>query len=475
MKSNICKGLRMIFLILVSTTGALADVTFQDYFQDTTMRFDYYHTGTATEEHFSPDQMVNDGSWAGSKTQLIDELRLGKYFFEVQDPQTGKILYSRGYSSIYGEWETTPEAKKEWGVFHESVRFPWPIEKIKLVIYIRNREQEFEQAWSYLVNPDDRKVNPAELNSPYNTYDVAVNGNPTEKVDIVVLGEGYTRYEMDEFHKDAEKFAEALFSTEPFASRKEDFNIRAVQVPAPNSGLNHPQQGIANRSALSVTYGAFGSQRYALGYENKKIRNAASAVPYEYTALLMNDSIYGGGGIYNLYITAAADNAFHEYLFVHEFGHHFASLADEYYASSTAYEMGSDIVEPYELNVTTYTDKNKMPWGDMIKEDTPLPTPWGKEQFDTHSREIQKEREEMRNARTSERKMENFFKEQREWEENYLNNIEYAGEIGAYEGAMYHSHGIYRSQPNCIMFTRTDRFCAACKRAINKVIDQYTE
>ena len=105
MKSNICKGLRMIFLILVSTTGALADVTFQDYFQDTTMRFDYYHTGTATEEHFSPDQMVNDGSWAGSKTQLIDELRLGKYFFEVQDPQTGKILYSRGYSSIYGEWE----------------------------------------------------------------------------------------------------------------------------------------------------------------------------------------------------------------------------------------------------------------------------------------------------------------------------------------------------------------------------------
>jgi hypothetical protein len=248
-----------------------------------------------------------------------------------------------------------------------------------------------------------------------------------------------------------------------------------VEVPAPNSGLNHPQQDIYNRSALSVTYGAFGSQRYALGYDNKRIRNAASAVPYEFTAILMNDSIYGGGGIYNLYITAATGNAFHDYLYVHEFGHHFASLADEYYASATAYEMGSDVVEPYELNVTTHTEKEKIKWGDLIDEDTPLPTPWGKDEFDEHSIQVQEKRQEMREAKASEKKMEKLFIEQREWEENYLNNIEYADEIGAYEGAMYHAKGIYRSEPNCIMFTRTDYFCAACQRAINKVIDQYTE
>lgn len=438
------------------------------------MRFDYYHTGTATEEHFSADQMVNDGIWAGNKTQLVDELRLGKYFFEVQDPKTGKILYSRGYSSIYGEWETTPEAKKEWGVFHESVRFPWPRQSVKLVFYKRNSQQKFEKVWTYKLDPKYRKVNPAPLNSSYEVYDVAINGDPHEKVDIVVLSEGYTRYEMEEFRRDAEKFAEALFSTEPFATRKEDFNIRAVQVPSPNSGLNHPQQGIENRSALSVSYGAFGSQRYALGYNNKKIRNAASAVPYEFTAILMNDSIYGGGGIYNLYITASADNAFHDYLFVHEFGHHFASLADEYYTSSTAYEMGSQIVEPYELNVTTHTEKNKIPWGEMIDEDTPLPTPWGQEKFDEHGIKIQEKREEMRKRRVSEDKMEQLFSDQRKWEENYLGNIKYEGEIGAFEGAMYHAKGIYRSQPNCIMFTRTDEFCAACRRAINMVIDQYT-
>jgi hypothetical protein len=460
--------------VLISFNG-YSDVDFSEYFKDQTMRLDYYHTGTATEEHFSLDQMVNDGIWAGSKTQLVDDLELGKYLFEIQDPSTGKVLYSQGYSSIYGEWETTPAAKKEWGVFHESLRFPWPKQKVKVVIYKRNEKQEFKPVWNYMLDPQHRKVNPAELKSPYEVYDVVENGDPHKKVDIVVLSEGYTADEMDEFRRDADKFADALLSAEPFASRKEDFNIRAVQVPAPNSGLNHPQQDIYNRSALSVQYGAFGSQRYALGYDNRKIRDAASAVPYEYTAIIMNDSIYGGGGIYNLYITAAADNAFHDYLFVHEFGHHFASLADEYYTSSTAYEMGSDIIEPYELNVTTHTEKDKIKWGDMIDEETPLPTPWGQEKFDKHGNKIQKKREELRAEKADEKTMEKLFKKQREWEENYLRNVEHAGEIGAYEGAMYHSKGIYRSEPSCIMFIRTEEFCAACQRAINLVIDQSTK
>ncbi len=464
-----------VLISLLMVLPARGDVNFQDYFKDQTMRLDYYHTGTAEEEHFSLDKMVNDGIWAGNKDQLIDGLRLGKYFFEIQEPETGKVLYSRGYSSIYGEWETTPEAKEEWGVFHESLRFPWPRQKVKLVIYKRKADQKFDPVWDYMVDPASRKVNPAELQTPYSVYNVAEHGKPENKVDIVLLSEGYTREEMDEFRKDADQFAEALFSTEPFASRKEDFNIRAVQVPAPNSGLNHPQQDIYKRSALSVSYGAFGSQRYALGYDNKTIRDAASTVPYEFTAILMNDSIYGGGGIYNLYITAAADNAFHEYLYVHEFGHHFASLADEYYTSATAYEMGSDVVEPYQLNVTTHTEKSKIKWGDLIDEQTPLPTPWGKEKFNQHSRQIQQKREQMRKEKVSEKKMEALFKKQREWEEDYLSSVPHAGEVGAYEGAMYHSEGIYRSEPNCIMFTRTDHFCAACQRAINMVIDQYTQ
>ncbi len=474
MKFRFLPFLIAIGFALISLNG-YSDVPFDEYFKDKTMRLDYYHTGTATEEHFSLDQMVNDGIWAGSKTQLVDDLELGKYLFEVQELSSGKVLYSRGYSSIYGEWETTPEAKEEWGVFHESLRFPWPKQKVKVVIYKRNEQQDFNPIWSYTLDPENRKVNKSELNNPYDVYNVVENGDPHNKVDIVVLSEGYTADEMDKFREDADKFADALLSTEPFASRKEDFNIRAVEVPAPNSGLNHPQQDIYNRSALSVTYGAFGSERYALGYDNRKIRDASSTVPYEYTAILMNDSIYGGGGIYNLYITAAADNAFHDYLFVHEFGHHFASLADEYYTSATAYEMGSDVIEPYELNVTTHTEKDKIKWGDMIEAETPLPTPWGKKKFDEHSKKVQKKREELRAKKASEKTMEKLFKDQRKWEENYLSNVEHSGEIGAYEGAMYHSNGIYRSEPSCIMFIRTDNFCAACQRAINLVIDQSTE
>ncbi|WP_462280901.1 M64 family metallopeptidase [Salinivirga cyanobacteriivorans] len=459
--------------ILVSSCTQGSD--FQKYFHDKTMRFDYFHTGNANEEHFAFDQIVSDGIWAGSTHKLIDDLKLGKYFFKVIDLASGETIYSRGFASIYGEWETTPEAKKGWGAYHESVRFPWPRSDAKLIMMKRNKDYKFEKIWEYNIQLEHWRTNQAEAGTYLKTKDIHISGDPKKKVDIVVLSEGYTANEMDKFNKDAQNFADALLSTEPFASRKNDINIRLVEVPSPQSGLAHPHQDIYRRSALSVSYGAFDSERYALGFDNKTIRNAAANVPYEYTAIVMNDSIYGGGGIYNLYITAAADNAFKDYLYVHEFGHHFADLADEYYASSTAYEMGSSIQEPWELNVTTHTEKDKIKWGDMIDEDMPLPTPWGKKEFDQHSIKTQKEREKLRAAKTPESEMNEFFIAQREWEEAYLKDIKYAGKTGLYEGAQYHSHGIYRSAPNCIMFTRTDHFCPACQRAINLVIDQYTK
>ncbi len=457
-------------MVLPSLAGS-----FEKHFTDKTMRLDYYHTGTATEEHFAFDGIVSDGPWAGSLTQLEDELRLGKYFFEVKHPETGKVLYSRGYSSIYGEWETTPDAKKNWGVYHESLRFPWPKMNVDVVISKRNAEHEFEPVWTYRVDLEDYRVNPASREGYYDSFSVVDNGDPHQKVDIVILSEGYTADNMDKFHADAQRFADVLLTHEPFASRKTDFNIRAVEVPSPNDGLNHPHQGIDKRSALSVTYGAFGSERYALGFDNKKIRNAAATVPYEFTVLMMNDSIYGGGGIYNLYITAAADNAFRDYLFVHEFGHHFADLADEYYTSATAYEMNADLKEPWELNVTTHPDKETIKWKELITENTPLPTPWQKEKFDKHSIAVQKKRRELRKQKAPERVMEELFQEQQVYEDSLLSNMKYSGHVGAFEGAQYKAKGVYRSEANCLMFTRHHKFCAACRRGINMIIDQYTE
>ena len=466
----------LFFIFLFSSIFANnSNPVFADYFSNKTMRFDYYHTGTANEEHFAFDQIVSDGIWAGSKNTLIDELNLGKYQLQIIDNETNVLIYSKGFASIYGEWETTPEAKTEWGVFHESARFPWPTKTVKLIILKRDANYKFASIYEYIINPDSRRINPTDLNSPYKSFTIVENGSSHKKVDIVILSEGYTANEMDIFHKDAERYAEALFATEPFKSRKSEFNIKAVEVPAPNSGVNHPHQDIYKRSALSVTYSAFDSERYALGYNNKKIRDAASTVPYDNMVILMNDSIYGGGGIYNLYITAASGNAFNKYLFVHEFGHHFADLADEYYTSATAYEMGTTTQEPWELNVTAQTEKSKIKWGDLIEDKTPVPTPWGKEEFDNHSIKIQKKRTELRKAKANEKVMEKLFKEQQKWEEEFLNNMEYSDKVGAFEGAQYHQHGLYRSAPNCIMYTRTDHFCPACQRAINLVIDQLTK
>jgi len=469
--------MKKIYVLAVAfiMLSVFAQAQYNNYFTDATMRLDYHHVGNSAEEHFAFDQMVNDGQWAGSKTVLIDELRLGKYFFEVKDAATGKLLYSRGYSSIYGEWETTPEAQTEWGSFHESVRFPWPKKEVTVTISKRNIKNGFDPIWTYQVNPKHHRAFSSPVENYYNTFDVVVNGQPEKQVDIVVLGEGYAKEDMAKFRKDAQRFAEVLLSTEPYASFKNKFSIRAVETPAPHSGVNHPHQDIHTRSALSVTYGAFNSERYALGYDNKTIRDASAAVPYEFTAILMNDSIYGGGGIYNLYITAAVDNAFQEYLFVHEFGHHFADLADEYYTSATAYEMDAEHLEPWELNVTANTNAETIKWKEIVTPGTPIPTPWEKESYDEHSIATQKKRVEMRKAKVDEKVMEDFFIKKRTWDDELLANMKYSGKVGAFEGAQYKSKGLYRSAANCIMFTRHNQFCPACQRATQLIIEQYTK
>ncbi|TRX66180.1 M64 family metallopeptidase [Carboxylicivirga sp. M1479] len=461
-------------LLLLFLAGNIS-AQYKDYFTNETMRLDYNHVGNANEEHFAFDQMVNDGEWAGNKTVLIDELMLGKYFFEVQDPKSNKVIYSRGYSSIYGEWETTPEAKENWGSFHESLRFPWPKQNVNILIYKRNINNGFDPIWEYQVNPLHHRAFTAPVKDHYNTFDVVINGAPEKQVDIVVLGEGYAADDMGKFRKDAQRFADVLLNTEPFASFKEKFSIRAVETPAPHSGVNHPHQDIQTRSALSVTYGAFNSERYALGYDNKLIREASAAVPYEFTAILMNDSIYGGGGIYNLYITAAVDNAFQEYLFVHEFGHHFADLADEYYTSASVYEVDMQHLEPWELNVTANADAATIKWKDIVTPNTPIPTPWEKAKYDEHSIKKQEKRLEMRKAKVDEKVMEDFFIEKRAWDDELLSNMKYSEHIGAFEGAQYKSNGLYRSAANCIMFTRHHQFCPACQRGIKLIIEQYTK
>ncbi len=469
--------LLLSFLILATFVNAqqVSYIDFKKYFDNKTMRVDYFHSGTANEEHFAIDRILNDGPWSGSKTQLIDPLEFGLYFFEITDPTTSQVLYSRGFASVFGEWQTIPEAKEKWGTFHESVRFPWPLKPVKLTMKKRDAQNHFETIWETDIDPASRSVNPAEDMDKHPTYTILDNGSPNVKVDIVVLGDGYTKEEIDKFHADAKRLTGALFDVEPFKSHKADFNVRCVDTPSPVSGVNRPHPGVFKRTPLSVSYSAFDSERYALAYDNRTIRDVASSVPYEFMFILINEDTYGGGGIYRLYSTVAVDNSFSDYIFVHEFGHHFAALADEYYTSDVSYQPEEITVEPWEANITALLDKDNLKWKDMVDPSTPIPTPWEKEKYDTFSYEIQKERRALRARKAPEAEVEALFEREKKESEAILDHMKYSGKVGAFEGAGYMQYGLYRPYADCIMFTRNrQQFCPVCQRTISKVIGLYT-
>jgi hypothetical protein len=449
------------------------NVAFDDYFTDKTMRFDYFHTGTAKEELFSPDRTVSDGPWPGSKSILIDPLRLGLYLFEIADKESNMLLYSRGFASIFGEWQTTPEAELGYGTFHESLRFPWPKKPVNVIMKKRDTANVFQVIWTTTIDPASRKVNPAYIAHSEKVDVIFDNGPASEKLDIVILGDGYTAAEMGKFQKDAKRMADVLLGHEPFLTRKADINIRAVETPSQVSGVAKPHPGVFKRTALSAHYGSFDSERYVLSYDNRTIRDVASAVPYDFMVILINERTYGGGGIYNLYTTVSADNKFGEYIMVHEFGHHMGALADEYYTSSVTYEVPEVKVEPWEVNVTALPDRNNLKWKELVDPSTPVPTPWNKDVFDKFGYKIQKERDSLRAAKVPENVMEDLFTRQMKQEDVFFSTEKYRDMVGAFEGANYTPKGMYRSQIDCIMYTRHMLFCKVCQKGLIDVMDQY--
>ncbi|HYY99576.1 MAG TPA: M64 family metallopeptidase, partial [Pyrinomonadaceae bacterium] len=297
-----------------------------------TMRLDFYHTGTSAEEVFSLDRVVVEPlPWPGNPRRAVDDTNLGKYLFEVRDAKTDRVLYSRGFSSVYGEWETTDEAKTLRRTFQESLRFPAPESPARVVLKKRDAKNLFREVWAVGLDPKDIFIDRSTPRAPAPLIEIQRSGDPSEKVDFLILGDGYTAAEASKFERDARRMTEVLFATSPFKERRSDFNVWALCPPAAESGVSRPSTGVYHDSPLGATYDAFGSERYVLTFDNRAMRRVASFAPYEFVEILVNNRTYGGGGIHNLYSTVAADNAWANYVFVHEFGHHFAGLADEYY------------------------------------------------------------------------------------------------------------------------------------------------
>lgn len=460
---------------ILSVLALLALLSAAGFAAPRTMRVDYYHTGNAAQEFFSLDKVtIEPLEWAGNPAKPIDDSNLGKYFFEVRDAKSDTLLYSRGFASVYGEWETTDEAKAQNRTFSESFRFPTPDAPVKIVLKKRNKANAFVDIWTVQVDPKDMFVDRSVLKSPGKVIPIEKNGEPSSKVDFLILGDGYTEAEMAKFERDARRLTEILFSTSPYKERRKDFNVWGLCPPAAESGISRPSTGVYRDSPIGATYDAFGSERYVLTFDNKDFRRIASFAPYDFVEILVNNKTYGGGGIFNLYSTVAADSDWAPYVFVHEFGHHFAGLADEYYTSDVSYGPATTRVEPWEPNATALLDPNNLKWKDLVTPGTPIPTPWNKEEFEKFSLAIQKRRREIRAQNRPEAEMNALFREELDQEKPMFAKEKYVGKVGAFEGAIYEARGYYRPEVDCIMFTRTTEFCRVCNRAISRVIDMYS-
>ena len=416
----------LVFISLVSASYA----QFDQYFINKTLRLDYHHTGNDEQDIYSFEELIEEPYWGGNKNNPIDVFHYGQYMFKVYSLKENAMIYSMGYSSLFSEWQTSDEAMQTWRTLSESVVFPYPKDSVRVEFYRRNWDGEFEKKFEYIVNPEYYKIK-KNRRLAYPSFDVMVNGDPSQKIDIVILPEGYTEEEMGKFIEDCSQFAKDIFRFSPFTENKDKFNIRGILAPSQHSGTDNPADTVWQNTLMNTTFYTFDSERYLMTYDNKSVRDLAANAPYDQIYILVNSDKYGGGAIYNHYNVSVMNNGESAKIIIHEFGHGFAGLADEYYDSSTGYNEFYNLkVEPWEPNITTLIDFNSK-WKKMVRKKTPVPTP----------------------------AEEKYFKK-----------------VGAFEGGGYVTKGVYRPMHDCLMKSfEGDAFCPVCTDAIQRMIDFYTE
>ncbi|MEJ2593743.1 MAG: M64 family metallopeptidase [bacterium] len=425
---NICRNICLLLFLFGITSQAISQ--FEVYFHDKTMRLDYHHSGNFSEDRITFDRILEEPFWGGSHLNLVDTFGYGKYYLEVIAQVNDSLIYSHGYSTLLGEWQTTPEARQNWRTFRESVVFPYPKDSVKVKLYTRNFDGQFELRFEMVVDPADPYiVKERRLVYPY--FEVLNQGDPSEKLDIVILPEGYTEGEMGKFIEDCDTFKNAILSFSPFKEQAGQINFWGILAPSAESGTDIPPDSIWEKTILNTSFYTFKSERYLMTRDFTSVRDLASNAPYDQIFILVNTDKYGGGGIYNYYNVSVMQNGQSGRIIIHEFGHGLASLADEYYTSSTGYDVYYNLeIEPYEANITTLVDFDSK-WKAMIDKDTPIPTPD---------------------------------------KEKYFNKV------GVFEGGGYVEKGIYRPMHDCLMKSFAgDVFCPVCKSTLQQMIRFYSE
>ena len=455
------KNVLFLLLLMPLVLNAQKAVNFDQYFTDQTMRIDYFHTGDAKSEIYTLDKIYRQGTWAGNPAHLIQPFELGTYRVDVYDIATNMLIYTRGYSSIFAEYQTTgPAIDGVKKTCHESVLIPNPRKPIQLVIQKRDRQNILAPVFSQKIDPSDYHVNTESVQRKNDVIiPILKSGNPHDCVDLVILGEGYQASEAEKFKKDLAYYTDLFFSIEPYKSRKKLFNITGIFSPSEQSGTDEPRERSYKNTEFGSSFNSFDLDRYCLDEDNKSIRDAASEVPYDAVMIMVNIDRYGGGGIYNWQTVFTTGSAWHDYVFLHEFGHAFAGLGDEYFSSPVAYEdFITPGVEPLDPNITILPDTANVKWKQYLSPGIKVPTEWGKATFDSLNNRIvilNKERDEIlislnkKGAGAAEiEKASKQYKDKiaqvNKKLDDFMNNHPLKDKVGVFEGANYTSKGFYR-------------------------------
>ena len=410
---------------------------FGKHFADSTLRLDYIFGGKVSSDGKPECQVLLDGlvrttGWSGRRNNLVSMPLAGNGRVTVRDKESGDTIYVTTFSTLFQEWLAMPESREVARSFENSFLVPMPrrLVTIDVELYDSNRKKVVEM--SHNVNPSDILiVDRSNVNPNPHRY-IHRSTHPERAIDVAILSEGYSVAEMDSFYKAAEIAVDAILSHEPFRSRADEFNFVAVGVPSSDSGVSVPRLGEWKSTAAGSNFSTFYSDRYLTTRNVKRVHDCLINVPYEHIIILANTTEYGGGGIYNFYTLTTAGHASFRPVVVHEFGHSFGGLADEYFYSyddpaAGLYHKG---VEPWEQNITTLTDFDSK-WKDMLPPGVRIPT-------------------------------------------SPAESSSYP--VGVYEGGGYQSRGVFRPANDCRMRTNTSpAFCPVCIRAIDRLIDFYVK
>ena len=425
---NMAALLLMLLTVSCSAQGNSGQGGYNDHFTQDRLRIDLMFVGNSKTQNVYLDGLHFEKEWSGTREHLLPDFDYGEYTIDVYAADGTKI-FSQGFCSLFAEWRTTPEASRVNKSYNNSLRIPFPKKKVKVVISERIKKSgQLSELSSFEIDPKDSSINRDKENN-FEVAKVLYNGPSENKVDLVFVAEGYTAGEMEKYRSDVNKFIGYLFDIEPYTSRKNDFNIWAVESISIDSGTDIPHQNIWKNTVADSHFNTFFIERYLTLPDHKKLSQLVSNAPCDAIYVIVNTDKYGGGGIYNYYGLGMSDNKYEAEVLVHEFGHSFAGLGDEYYDSHVAYEDMYDMsVEPWEPNLTTLADFSSK-WASMVKEGTPIPTP---------------------------------------------NEETYKGVVGAFEGGGYSAKGIYRPYLDCRMKSNTaEGFCPVCNAAIQRMIDYY--